>query len=568
MSIDACKVALVDLLNNEELKVIALSGAWGTGKTELWKTIQRESTSAQITHAATASLFGVRNMNSLKMSAIQSAAFKDFKETTTGRSLQGLFSVGAKALRGAHSSFGALDDLALLLLPAALKGKLVVIDDIERKHKELTADEVLGFIDECCNRYGCRVLLILNEEKMADATTWHTFREKVIDAEVRLQTRPEEAFLIALQHTPSPYADEIRAVVARCGVSNIRILRRVIRACNLILKPHEPAHPSTLSRVIPSVVLLGFAHLRGIEDPPNLDFALTSTNPATLVRFNMGPEQNPLSEEEQAERHYTQWLQKVGLQFTDELEAEIVKFYRSGLPDTTAIGKLLGANEADSRRYTTQASANSFLMHCGWHHKRTDESLIKEAEELVEGMEYLDASMATSLCSSAADLPGGSDVGERIIDGWLAAFHARIAISDQELDWHVGHPVRSPLHPRIREAVSAALAARGRSVGIFEICQKIHRDQAWGKAESNQLKDATAASFIEVIRAVEGNELIAVMSVMLDIAKDSLEGHHHFGSAGGQFVDACKQILGEEPGSRLAKLIKNLFKSDGMEAVL
>lgn len=128
--------------------------------------------------------------------------------------------------------------------------------------------------------------------------------------------------------------------------------------------------------------------------------------------------------------------------------------------------------------------------------------------------------------------------------------------------------MRSPLHPRIREAVSAALAARGRSVGIFEICQKIHRDQAWGKAESNQLKDATAASFIEVIRAVEGNELIAVMSVMLDIAKDSLEGHHHFGSAGGQFVDACKQILGEEPGSRLAKLIKNLFKSDGMEAVL
>lgn len=568
MSIPACKQTLLSLLKNEELKVIALSGAWGTGKTELWKAIQRDSTDEKIVNAATASMFGLRDVNSLRMRAMQSAAFKDSQESVTGRSLQGLLSAGVKALKGAYGAFGAMDDLALLLMPVALKNKLVVIDDIERKHQDLTADEVLGFIDECCNQYGCRVLLILNEDKMADVELWNTFREKVIDAEVRLQTTPAEALSIALEHTPSPYADQIMTVADRCGVSNIRILRRVIRACNLILDPYPSAHQSTLDRVIPSVVLLGIAHFKGVDDAPDLDFALKGTHPTPLALRNAEAAQRPLTEEEQAENHYAQWLQKFGLQVTDQLEAEIVSFYRSGQPDAGVIAKLLEANEADSRKFATQSRANTFLTRCFWHPNLTEASLIQEAEDLVDGACYLDANTATSVCKAVAELNGGADVGERLIDAWIVSFNERIAIDDQELDWQTGHPTRSPLHQKIVAAFSSAIAARENKVGISEACLRINYERAWGKAETNQLSGATSDSYAQAIQAAEGRELIAIMSVMVDIAKGGLDENAHFGAAGRRFVDACRQLHTREPTGRLAKLIEHLFRSEGLSELL
>lgn len=568
MPIEACKTALIDLLSNKDLKVVALSGAWGTGKTYLWETVQRESEDELLTSAASTSLFGVRDIASLKMKAIQSAAFKDFTETPTGRSLSQLLSAGVKALKEAHASFGALNDLALLLLPKALKGKLIVIDDIERKHDDLTADEVLGFIDECCKRYDCRVLLILNEDRLADRELWSTFREKVIDAEVRLETSPSEALAIALELTPSRYAEHIKAAAERCSVSNIRILRRVIRACNLILSPYEPAHESTLTRAIPSIVLLGFAHFKGVPDPPNLEFALAPTDSWVRIRRAQERDQHPPTEQEKAEEHWQAWLQKVGLQFTNELEAEIVKFYRSGHLEASAVSDLLEANERDHQRFSTQTRASAFLTNCLWYPSRTDQSLLDEARQLIDGAEYMDASMATSLCNTVQELVGGAEVGEDMIDAWLAHFHARLATSEHELQWYREQPRRSPLHPRISQAISGAIVQRNACIGVAQSCSRIYRERAWSDAETSCLSEAPASAYLEAIRTTEGMDLIAIMSEMTSIAKVSLDAHPQFGPAGRRFSDACKTQIAELPESRLTKLIVHLFKADQLGHML
>lgn len=567
MSMAASKQALIRLLQNKELKVIALSGAWGTGKTHLWKVVQDESEDDTIKSAALTSLFGVREINALKMRAIQSAAFKDFQQTATGRSVNGIFSAALKALKGAHASFGALDDLALLLLPSALKDKLIVIDDIERKHADLTPDEILGFVDECCSRYGCRVLLILNEDKLNNGELWATFREKVIDAEIQLQTDPVEAFSIASQLTPSPYADSIRKVVEQHGVTNIRIIRRVIRACNEILKSQNPPHPSTVARVIPSVVLLGLAHFKGIKDAPDLDFALVPSSADYRVRLYLNREERPWTPEEEAENRWHQWLERVGLVSIDELEAEIVKFYRSGLPNSPAISTLLAANEADHRRFTAQSQARQFFTNCLWFPSRSDASLIEEVEQLVGAAQFLDAGVVTQLSIAAAELNGGGPVSERLIDVWLDAFQERLTDSEDELAWYQGRR-RLSLHPKIEAAVALARGRLVDRVGIAEVCMKIRRDQGWGKTEENVLRNADVGSYVDAIRASQGDELISIMSQMLDVASVSLDQHPHFGAAGGVFVDACKTIIMDAPDSRLSKLIVHLFKEEKIHDLL
>lgn len=567
MSIAATKEALIGLLQNKELKVIALSGAWGSGKTHLWKDVQLRSEDDQVRSAASTSLFGIREINALKMSAIQSAAFRDFQQTTTGRSVNRVFSAALKALKGAHASFGALDDLALLLLPTALKGKLVVIDDIERKHEDLTPDEILGFVDECCYRYGCRVLLILNEDRLKDGDLWGTFREKVIDAEVQLQTDPVEAFSIASQLTQSPYADAIRSVVEHHGVTNIRIIRRVIRACNQILQAQEHPHASTIGRVVPSVVLLGLAHFKGIKDPPDLDFALVPSSADYRVRLYLNREDRPWTPEEESENRWHQWLDRVGLTLIDELEAEIVKFYRSGLPNSPAISALLAANEEDQRRFTTQTRAREFFTNCLWYPSRTDASLVEELEQLIESVKFLDASTVTQLAIAAKELQGGDATGERLVDAWLGAFHDRLADSEGELEWYRGRR-SSSLHPKIEAAVAEARGREAGRVGIAEACAKIQRDHAWGKTEENVLKNADVASYREAIEGAQGGALIAIMSQMLDVASVDLARHPHFGAAGGVFVEACRRVVAEAPEGRLSKLIVHLFKEEKLQGVL
>ena len=176
-------------------------------------------------------------------------------------------------LTGFSSKFAALDELAVLTVPAMLRDRFIVIDDIERKHAKLTIDEVLGFIDEFRQApLNCRFLLILNTDPLKDVEAWTTLREKVIDAEVKLDTSPGEAFDIASKMVGSPFADRIREASVACGLVNIRIAQRVIRSVNAILGGLPDASPAIAERVIPSTVLLAAMHYKGLADAPSLDF--------------------------------------------------------------------------------------------------------------------------------------------------------------------------------------------------------------------------------------------------------------------------------------------------------
>lgn len=92
-----------------------------------------------------------------------------------------------------HPGFAAIDEIALLAVPAILRKRVIVIDDIERKHAALSIDEVMGFIDEFTQVYGSRILLILNSDQLDDKAMWDKLREKVIDHD-RLGDDPDAGF--------------------------------------------------------------------------------------------------------------------------------------------------------------------------------------------------------------------------------------------------------------------------------------------------------------------------------------------------------------------------------------
>ena len=226
MTLARCKQNFIDLLADADNRVIALSGKWGSGKSHLWKEVQATSTDEKVKGAVYASLFGLSSIAELKLKIAQGVLPKLEAGGALADSIRNGYAGVKKVLKGIHTGFSALDELALIAAPMMIKGRFIVIDDIERKHEKLSIEEILGFIDDCVQNLGCRILLILNSDQLADKKLWELFREKVIDQELLLDTSSLEAFDIAMGLTSTEYAAQIKPAVEACQITNIRIVRR------------------------------------------------------------------------------------------------------------------------------------------------------------------------------------------------------------------------------------------------------------------------------------------------------------------------------------------------------
>lgn len=306
MSLISTKEQLKQLLTEKETKVIALSGKWGTGKSYMWEQVKTSSVDETVKGALYASLFGLSGIEQVKTKLIQSMvpAIKANPKLWAGA--KQTVKSGVKVLEGFHKGFGALNDLSLVFAPAILRQKLIVLDDIERKHEKLDIEEVLGFIDEFTQQHGCRFILILNSDQLAKRDVWDLLREKVVDQELRLTTSSSEAFDIAIGFTASEYGGQIRTSVVSCGVTNIRIISKIIKVVNRILGDRQALTNAVLWRVIPSTVLLAAIHYKGIEDGPDFDFVLTQ-NSGDFASFFDSKEEVATSESKQ----HTRWRQLI-----------------------------------------------------------------------------------------------------------------------------------------------------------------------------------------------------------------------------------------------------------------
>ena len=178
MSLQSTKSHLIQLLSEVDNKVIALSGKWGTGKSHLWREVMTSSSDQHVKNAFYVSLFGLSDMNQIKLKIVQSAIPNAQANSASWEETKRAFAVIRKGLETIHKGFSVLSDLPLLAVPLILKNKVIVLDDIERKHAKLNIDEVLGFIDELTQQHGARVVLILNSDQLTDKSAWDTLREK------------------------------------------------------------------------------------------------------------------------------------------------------------------------------------------------------------------------------------------------------------------------------------------------------------------------------------------------------------------------------------------------------
>jgi hypothetical protein len=555
VSLQNTKDQLINLLNDKENKVLALSGKWGTGKSHMWYEVKNASDDPNVKEAFYVSLFGLSAMDQIKSKIVQSALSKsDDPANNWTRQIQ----TGINALKSINKAFSALDELSFLAVPHILKNKVIVLDDIERKNEKLDINEILGFIDEFTQQHKTRFVLILNNDQLNQNKIWETLREKVIDHELRLSTSPVEAFDIAIELTPSQYAEKIKPLVESCGVTNIRIIRKIIKAVNMILNGHRRLSDDVLSRVLPSIVLLSATHYKGIENGPDFNFVLTY-NAYKAVTSNLGnssKQKNTVTEHDKTQPDWALLLRKLNISSCDEFELTVVEFLLSGLLSTSNVEEIIRNYSLDAKKMKFHKAFNDFQTSFIWDYKLSETELLKKAEFIGKNAKDMSPSMVTNFYNMVSELTSGQSVADAAINKWIDAFQKK-----QQNEANYPLIFAEELHPKIQEELKAIKIKAQTNTTVYKALETIIRKGAWGTKEEIAMRSASVEDMELIIRNSHVNELKLFILGMIDLCKREQSELHYFGSAMDNFIKACRNIVQDEnpASSRLRKLIIRLF---------
>lgn len=292
------KAKLLNSILKEKNKVTILTGEWGSGKTFIWEDLKKNSDDALIQESLYLSFFGESDLDSIKMKLMGEQLkincddyqpysllifikkfivnvfyyifnfifyffpvdeiffIKIFGFFNKKFFLRNAFSVLLKKAGDFNSIFNGLpENFCFVFAPLILKDKVIVLDDIERKNKAINVDVLLGFINEFSSLYGCRFLLILNENKLGetDSDTWKIHLEKISDVKINLNTSEYDAMRIALSIIGSKYGPNLLLNCRFAKSSNIRVVCKSIKFFNELLDGFSVVSDDMLHFLTPCV---------------------------------------------------------------------------------------------------------------------------------------------------------------------------------------------------------------------------------------------------------------------------------------------------------------------------
>lgn len=559
MSLKKSKTALLDLLRLDSNKVVALTGKWGTGKTFLWEEVRSDATDTSVQGALYASLFSVESIPDLKVKLARSKLGKDPDSTwKAGQKVMGrLRDVLREALPDYSPVLSAIDTIALVAVPTMLRNQLLVLDDLERKPSSVSTDALLGFINEFVEHFGCRVVLILNDEQWKsaeDASTWRTLREKVIDAEVRLLTTPAEAIDIACLGAPTEHAGLLRNPVEICGITNIRVLRKIARVLNMVLEGHEQVAPEIAGRIVPSTVLLTAIHFGALPGGPSIDYVLRFNEVVATAnrREDRGGE-----DADRAEQQWADLLSKLGIHSTDRYERELVRFLELGVVDSDAVLTQIRTYVADAERHKAHLAADAIHDMIHFRPDVSSAEILEAGRGLVPISGMVSPRQLSSVCRLLREIDsGGEAVATQLVNGWVRHFQENPPADDIELsDWN---PFGDAVEPEIEQAIADLHTARMAPVSLFQAAEAVAggvegaRERAAFGAASPELYEA-------ILRQLTGEDLKMFMRQHFHMVRRP--GQDEYGHAAEAFLEACRRIVVSPETPRLAWIVRRLCET-------
>lgn len=98
---------------------------------------------------------------------------------------------------------------------------------------------------------------------------------------------------------------------------------------------------------------------------------------------------------------------------------------------------------------------------------------------------------------------------------------------------------------------------------LSEVVPRIRERSGWGDRERIAMRSSTVDEYVEVLSSLSGTELRQFLVEHLGWVRHGASDAA-FEHGVNNFVEACRRIRAQRPGTRLSKLIEDSFRSNGV----
>jgi hypothetical protein len=433
LSTEITKKILREFLTNEMHDVLALTGAWGVGKTYFWnKALKENKSGVKLSKYCYVSLFGIGSMAELRMALLlKSVSLGSIDQSLDlatinkewARISKDFFVKGFSKLSPLLKSIphGATVSLGLETFATNLvRDTLFCFDDFERQ-TSLKPEDILGLINELKEEKGCKIALIFNDEHLRSAEVYHTYKEKVIDLEVHYKPTVAEAYDLVFQRD-FPHHERIRSYVVDLDITNVRILRKIHRLISVVLAAIRGMHENVIEASIASSVLLGWCVYSASPDKPNID-EIESWNEELFGFKKNDDEKDPAAP-------WVVRLKAYGFNHVDDLDLALAKVVTLGYVDGTGFVEAASKRDLELRNADMSAPLSKVWRKFHDSFDGTSEEFIAELyDATLHGIAHIGVSDLNSSVRMLRNLER-SDLADDLIERFINEHSAQINIFD------------------------------------------------------------------------------------------------------------------------------------------
>lgn len=504
MSLDYIKKQLSDFVSSTEPEVMAIQGEWGIGKTYTWNTFLKDNKDKIVFNRYSyVSLFGINSLDSLKYSIFENAITKDYignkpnlKTATTNAS--GIVESFSRKAAGLLKEAPVVKNFTTTLETMSfmsITNMIIVIDDLERRGKNLEVKDVLGLVSLLKEQKDCKVVLLLNNgtSGMGD---YSTYKEKVIDREITYNPTPEECAIIAYKNDSTAY-DLLSKHSISLGIKNIRILKKIERFLLALLPNINDNVEIIANEVAHSLTLYCWSH-----------YAFSSDGDVPSLEY-IGNMKNIYMHDEKEGGQKKRWLNtllKYGYKKTNGLDEVLIDMVKHGYIDMNSFQKQVSLRNDEVIR---DSKRGSLFEAWQYFYNSFDDNQSQVVDKLyqavVDGMEYVTPSDLDSVIGLYRDFDENNKASE-LIDKFITYANDALKEYVQSIYMNV-HPVKdAELQSKIKD-YSITLNLDG---SIKDVLIKLSGQNGWSDRHEEILDGASEDDYIHLFKSVilEGGDSI------------------------------------------------------------
>lgn len=514
MTIHLVQKEIGRFLSDEQSGVLVVSGKWGVGKTFAWDRFLRAAKAQgeiSFEHYAYVSLFGLGNLEDLRSAIFQNTVKRDDIGKVAGlETLEGVVDSApllwrksgklARLIPGVDKYTAAFEKIGFFWV----KRQIVCIDDLERKSASLDMRDVLGLVSQLKEQRGCKVVLLLNDERFQgeDEAEFREQLEKVADVTLRFEPTPEEAAAIGVDGDVS-FREKLRQNCAALGIVNIRTIKKIERMAKRLHAEFVDFDPRVFEQALHTLTLLEFAKLQPAE-APSLDYIRSLNDFSTAF--------DELFAEQAQPPEHAEWqalLSSYSFNQMDELDGVIFKAVCEGHVDPELLRKEAAALE---KRLEASDADQSFQEAWDLYHGSFDDNAAEVAGALADAVRKTPHAISPMNLSGTIgllkDLGWGGDIQELIAEYVVARADEPKDFWDLPRSTFGGEVGDSDVRRAFAEKLSTFSEGRNPVAVLHEIA----RGTGWNPNDVTFLASLSADDFYAIFKGLRGIDLRRAIS--------------------------------------------------------